>query len=60
MRTSLRYPPLESTFQGDPLSSIHVDSVLVQKKLDQLKASKSPGPDKLHPRVFKRDCGFNQ
>ena len=35
------------------LNNIVINPSIVKKKLDSLKINKSPGPDKLHPRLLK-------
>ena len=38
------------------LQYLEIEKQLIAKKLSQLKLSKSPGPDELHPRILKELC----
>ena len=39
--------------QTQPLETVHITEEIVHKKLQSLRSDKSPGPDKLHPRILK-------
>ena len=39
--------------QTQPLETVHITEEMVHKKLQSLRSDKSPGPDKLHPRILK-------
>ena len=41
---------------GPKLDTIHVTESMVKEKLDKLKASSSPGPDGIHPRILKESA----
>ena len=48
-------PTAEQRYCGDnPLVSVHITTEKVQKKLERLKPSSAPGPDKLWPRVLQK------
>ena len=38
--------------QTQPLETFHITEEMVYKKLQSLRSDKSPGPDKLHPRIL--------
>jgi hypothetical protein len=46
-------PDFPDRFFNETLTELHITRDMVLKKLEQLKPSKSPGPDGLHPRVAK-------
>ena len=39
--------------QTQPLETVHITEEMVHKKLQSLRSDKSPGPDKLYPRILK-------
>ena len=45
-------PPFDERVYDTPLENIIIDKKMVQEKLEKLKINKSPGPDKIHPRVL--------
>ena len=38
--------------QTQPLETVHITEEMVHKKLQSLRSDKSPGPEKLHPRIL--------
>ena len=46
-------PTIDPKAVQSTLNEIHITEELVRKKLSALKTSKSPGPDKIHPRILK-------
>ena len=46
-------PQADFGFDGDTLTDIVITEVAVKEKLRNLNANKSPGPDRLHPRILK-------
>ena len=38
--------------QTQPLETVHITEEMVHEKLQSLRSAKSPGPDKLHPRIL--------
>ena len=46
-------PQVDFGFQGEALTDIVISEVEVKERLENLNASKSPGPDCLHPRLLK-------
>ena len=39
--------------QTQPLETVHITEEMVHKRLQSLRSDKSPGHDKLHPRILK-------
>ena len=48
-----KFPAIDQVHQGTPLDNIVVNSETVFKKIEKLDPSKTPGPDKFHPRFIK-------
>ena len=46
-------PNFEQRNFDEPLDSVTIDRTKIAKAIDKLKASKSQGPDQIHPKVFK-------
>ena len=51
-------PFFEERDYDDPLENLQIDSDMVLEKLVKLKKNKSPGPDKIHPRVLSEVSGI--
>ena len=50
-------PEADFGFEGEALTDINIVEDMVKKRLDTLDVNKSPGPDRLHPRVMKELAG---
>ena len=46
-------PPMNNTFNGQPLDTMNITEASVLQKLNRLLPNKSPGPDGWHPRLLK-------
>ena len=50
-------PQPDFGFEGRPLTDIDIPEEEVRKRLETLNVSKSPGPDRVHPRIMKELAG---
>ena len=46
-------PDFEHRNFDEPLDSVTIDRTKIAKAIDKLKASKSQGPDQIHPKLLK-------
>ena len=45
-------PDFDERVFADPLTSIVINATKISKAIDKLKASKSQGPDQIHPKLM--------
>ena len=46
-------PDFQDKNFGEPLTNIDINKTIIAKAIDKLKASKSQGPDQIHPKLLK-------
>ena len=50
-------PQADFGFEGEPLTDVTISEEDVRKRLETLDTNKSPGPDRVHPRIMKELSG---